>query len=73
VSLATLAFQTNSSGDLSVSKVASLWRMECDDPDWADAMAALKESLRTTGMATYMRFHQRADPDGKWELVEARV
>ena len=73
VALATMAFQTNASGDLSVSKVASLWRMECDDQDWQAAMAALKESLRTTGLATYLRFHERADPDGKWQLIEARV
>ena len=37
------------------------------------AMAALKDSLRTTGLATYLRFHERADPDGKWQLIEARV
>ena len=73
VQLAMAAFQANGNGELSVSKVASLWRIECDDAEWQGAMTALKDSLRATGTTTYLRFHQRADPDGKWELVEAKV
>ena len=73
VQLAMAAFQANANGDLSVGKVAALWRMECEDEDWQKAMQALKESLRPSGTATYLRFHERADPDGKWQLVEARV
>jgi len=73
VALANAAFQANGNGDLSVSKVASLWRMECDDPEWQDAMTALKDSLRVAGQTTYIRMHERQDPDGKWELIEAKV
>lgn len=73
VQLAMAAFQANGNGDLSVSKVAALWRIECADEDWQAAMAALKEALRPTGTATYLRFHERADPDGKWQLIEARI
>jgi hypothetical protein len=73
VALANLAFQTNSGGELSVSKVAALWRIECDDEDWQAAMAALKSAIRTTGVSTYLRFHERKAPDGKWSLIEAHV
>lgn len=73
VNLAMLAFQTNSAGDLSLSKVASLWRMACDEPEWQQAMAALKESLRATGTTTYLRFHERQSPDGAWVLAEVKV
>ena len=73
VQLAMAAFQANGNGELSVSKVAALWRIECADEEWQGAMAALKDALRPTGTATYLRFHRRVDPDGKWELVEAKV
>lgn len=73
VRLAMAAFQANGNGDLSVSKVATLWRIECEDEDWQAAMAALKDALRPTGTSTYLRFHERKYPDGKWELIEARV
>ena len=73
VALANAAFQANGNGELSVSKVASLWRIECDDPEWKDAMTALKDSLRVAGQTTYVRMHERQDPDGKWELIEAKV
>ena len=73
VQLAMAAFQANGNGDLSVSKVAALWRIECADEDWQAAMAALKDALRPTGTATYLRFHERQDPDGKWDLVAAGI
>ncbi|HRR34743.1 MAG TPA: DUF3164 family protein [Kiritimatiellia bacterium] len=73
VQLAMAAFQANGRGDLSVSKVAALWRIECQDADWQTAMAALKEALRPTGTASYLRFHERTGPDGKWQLIEARI
>jgi hypothetical protein len=73
VSLAMAAFAPNGSGDLSVGKVAALWRIECQDEEWQQAMAALKESLRATGTSTYIRFHERQSPDGAWALVDARV
>lgn len=73
VALATMAFEPNGNGDLSVSKVAVLWRLDCQEPEWQDAMAALKDALRPTGTATYLRFHERKDPDGKWNLVEAGI
>lgn len=73
VSLAMAAFQANGNGELSVSKVAALWRIECDDSEWQEAMTALKDSLRVAGQTTYIRMHERTDPDGKWELIEAKV
>lgn len=73
INLALLAFQTNANGDLSLSKVASLWRYKCDDTAWQKAMEALKDSLRATGSTTYLRFHERQSPDGAWALVDAKV
>ncbi|NCA83763.1 MAG: DUF3164 family protein [Opitutae bacterium] len=73
VQLAMAAFQANGKGDLSVGKVAALWRIECADEKWQAAMSALKEALRPTGTATYLRFHERGAPDGKWQLIEARI
>ena len=34
-------------------------RLEIDDPQWKKAMAAIKESIQSTGTATYVRVYQR--------------
>lgn len=53
------AFRTDTKGQMKTSAVLELLRLEIDDPQWKDAMAAIKESIQSTGTATYVRVYQR--------------
>ena len=71
VNLAHQAF-TQKNGYISVGKVATLWRVKCDNPEWQDAMQALKDALRPDGSREYIRFYRR-DTAGEWQLIRAAV
>lgn len=53
------AFRTDTKGQMKTSAVLELLRLEIDDSQWKKAMAAIKESIQSTGTATYVRVYQR--------------
>ena len=73
VELAHQAFTSNKDGYIPVGKVAALWRVKCNDPDWVAAMQAVKDALRPDGAREYVRFYERNTDTGDWELLRAAV
>ena len=73
VDLAHQAFSNNKDGYIPVGKVAALWRVKCNDPDWTAAMTALKDALRPDGTRDYVRFYERDEDSGEWVLIRASV
>lgn len=53
------AFRTDSKGQIKTTAVLELLRLEIDDESWQRAMAALKDSIQSTGTAVYVRVYKR--------------
>lgn len=67
--LIDLAFKADGNGRLATGKVLSLLRLEIDEPEWKDAMTALKDSIQVIGSTSYIRFYQRKQANEKFQQV----
>ncbi len=65
----TRAFNTDKEGQINRSEIFMLLRLDIEDPRWQRSMEAIRDAMRVTGSKTYVRFHKRDTPDGKWEPV----
>lgn len=72
VTLATRAYQTNKNGEISISRIIEMLSYEIDDPDWLQAMEAVRESLRVCGSAVYIRIYER-DENGKYKNLPLNI
>ena len=71
--LVAASWQTNSDGDLSISKVSMLFTVKCRDEDWLAAMDAIRAAMVANGVKTYTRLYRRPSANDKWQLIEAKV
>ena len=62
------AFRTDTKGQMKTAAVLELLRLEIQDEQWKQAMAAIKESIQSTGTATYVRVYQR-NGNGAYEAI----
>ncbi len=53
------AFRTDTKGQMKTAAVLELLRLEIKDAEWKRATEAIKESIQSTGTATYVRVYQR--------------
>lgn len=60
------AFKTNSDGQLSVSKILGLFRLDIKDEKWQRGMEALKDSMQVVSSNSYIRFYYKPHPDSKF-------
>ena len=67
--LIDLAFKADKDGRLATGKILSLLRLEIHDPEWTNAMEALKDSIQIIGSTSYIRFYQRQQANDKFEQV----
>lgn len=72
VTIATNAFRLNRQGEISVSRVAEMMRIEIDDPEWKKAMEAVKDSLAVSGKAIYVRVQER-QKDGAYKTISLDI
>lgn len=63
------AFRTDSKGQIKTSAVLELLRLDIKDDEWTRAMAAIKDSIQSTGSATYLRVYQRVGQSDQYEAV----
>lgn len=64
------AFQADEQGRLSPSRIWELTRIEIkDEPDWDNAMKAIRDAVRWEGEKPYLRFYRRQPPDKKWVML----
>ncbi|BBL70358.1 DUF3164 family protein [Methylogaea oryzae] len=57
------AFQTDKQGKLNYGRIFTLMRLQIEDEEWRRAMQALKDSIKTVGSKTYIRFYERRGAD----------
>lgn len=67
------AFRANRQGQIKTGDVLSLLRVEIDDPDWKQAMEALKDSIQVNGTAIYVRFYQRVGVTDRYEPINLNM
>jgi hypothetical protein len=58
------AFQVDKQGLISTSKVLSLRSLDIEDPQWAQAMRAISDSMQVVSTKAYLRFYERNDAGG---------
>lgn len=68
VAIANNAFEVDKNGHLSASKIFSLLSYQIDDPDWQQAMDAIRSSIQVVDTKTYIRFYKR-DALGKYQQI----
>jgi len=57
------AFQTDKEGNISVTRILGLRRLDIDDEQWLKAMEAIADSISITGSKTYLRLYKRDERD----------
>ncbi|WP_106752399.1 DUF3164 family protein [Pannonibacter carbonis] len=67
--IVTRAFNTDKEGQINRSEIFMLMRLDIGDARWIKAMDALRDAMRITGSKTYVRFYERAHPDGTWRAI----
>ena len=53
------AFRTDTKGQIKTAAVLELFRLDIDDEEWLRAMQAIRDSIQSTGTATYVRVYRR--------------
>ncbi|MGE0333192.1 MAG: DUF3164 family protein [Ramlibacter sp.] len=67
------AFQVDSAGKISTSRVLGLRRLEIQDPKWLQAMQAIGDSMTVSGTKPYIRFYERDDASGNYFPISLDV
>lgn len=67
--VADAAFRTTRSGNISVPKLIDLLRWPIDDPEWKQAMAALRDALIVDGTSVYVRLYERIGDSENWRAI----
>lgn len=63
------AFRTDSKGQIKTAAVLELLRLDIDDPEWQQAMQAIRDSIEACGTAVYVRFYIRGEGAGQWNAI----
>lgn len=60
------AFQVDSVGKISTSRVLGLRRLNIVDEDWQKAMKAIEDSMQVASSKQYIRFYERNEATGEY-------
>lgn len=63
------AFRTDTKGQIKTTAVLELLRLEIDDAEWQSAMEAIRDSIQSTGTATYVRVYQRIGDSDQYRAI----
>jgi hypothetical protein len=66
------AFQVDKQGNISTGRILGLRRLAITDPEWAEAMQAITDSMQVVSSKTYMRFYERQE-DGSYAQIPLDV
>jgi hypothetical protein len=67
--LIEFAFQTDKQGNINTARIFSLMRMKMDGEKWAQAMAALKDSIQITSTCQYLRLYERVGDTDQYQQI----
>lgn len=63
------AFRTNTKGEIKTGKILDLMRLEIDDDEWQRAMQALRDAMKNTGTAVYVRLYERVGKSDQYKPI----
>lgn len=63
------AFAVDKNGNLSVSRILDLRRLDIKDPRWIKAMQAIGESLQVIGSKAYVRVYERVGDSDQYKPI----
>lgn len=63
------AFRTDSKGQIKMSAVLELLRLEIKDDEWQRAMQAIRDSIQSTGTAVYVRVYERVEGTDQYRPI----
>lgn len=63
------AFQVDKQGNISVSRIFGLLRLDIADDDWRDAMKALRDSMQVVASKSYVRVYERANSESEYKAI----
>ena len=63
------AFSKDTKGQLKTAAVLDLMRLDIDDAEWKRAMEAIRDSIQTTGTATYVRVYERIGDSDQYKAI----
>lgn len=63
------AFNKDTKGQLKTAAVLDLMRLEINDDEWKRAMAAIRDSIQTTGTAIYVRVYERIGDSDQYKAI----
>jgi hypothetical protein len=66
------AFYVDKQGNINTNRILGLRRLAITDPEWAEAMQAITDSMQVGSSKTYMRFYERQE-DGSYAQIPLDV
>lgn len=63
------AFRTDTKGQIKTAAVLELFRLDIDDEEWLRAMQAIRDSIQSTGTATYVRVYRRIGQSDQYAAI----
>ena len=63
------AFQTDSAGNISTTRVLGLKQLDIQDEQWRKAMQAITDSIQITGSKAYLRIYKRIEGTDQWQSI----
>jgi hypothetical protein len=66
------AFQVDKRGCINIKRILGLRRLDIQDEQWQQAMAAISESLQVAGTKEYLRLYKK-DPTGEYQQISLDV
>ncbi|TQF71767.1 DUF3164 family protein [Pseudoalteromonas luteoviolacea] len=67
------AFQVDKQGQVSLSRILGLRKLDMRDERWDSAMKAIADSIQITDSKEYIRFYQRKNSDEKFEAISLDI
>lgn len=63
------AFNKDTKGQIKTAAVLDLMRLDIDDAEWKRAMEAIRDSIQSTGTATYVRVYERIGDSDQYKAI----
>lgn len=63
------AFQTDKQGNISISRIIGLKRLDIQDAKWQQAMQALTDSMQVAGTKPYLRVYERIGDTDAYKAI----
>ncbi|PCI03874.1 MAG: sulfate transporter [Hyphomicrobiales bacterium] len=69
LAIISIAFNQDRDGQFNRTEIFKLLQLKITDERWVRAMDAIRDAIFIIGTKSYVRFHMRDDPKGKWNVI----